>query len=100
MNIVWEPRDGKPGARELFLGTADALWDMTPNQVLFMFEGEAGCGPWHLAGGGRGCRGEDGGGEAGPHAQETSRRCMRHAATTACAPSSKLQKAGRADMQG
>jgi hypothetical protein len=42
MNIVWEPRDGKPGARELFLATADALWDMTPNQVLFMFEGEAG----------------------------------------------------------
>jgi hypothetical protein len=39
MNIRWEARDGRPGAQQLYLGTADALWALTPNKVLFMFEG-------------------------------------------------------------
>jgi aryl-phospho-beta-D-glucosidase BglC (GH1 family) len=39
MQIRWEPEGGRPGARELYLSTADALWQMTPNKVLFMFEG-------------------------------------------------------------
>jgi aryl-phospho-beta-D-glucosidase BglC (GH1 family) len=39
MQIRWEPEGGRPGARELYLETADALWEMTPNKVLFMFEG-------------------------------------------------------------
>lgn len=43
MNIMWEPSNGRPGAHQLYLGTADALWRMTPNKMLFMFEGRV-CG--------------------------------------------------------
>jgi hypothetical protein len=39
MSIVWEERGGRPGARQLYLGTADRLWSLTPDSVLFMFEG-------------------------------------------------------------
>lgn len=44
MGIKWEAANGRPGAHQLYLGTADALWQVTPDEVLFMFEGE-----WHLA---------------------------------------------------
>jgi hypothetical protein len=40
MNIRWEPQGDRPGAEQLYLATADALWAATPNKVLFMFEGE------------------------------------------------------------
>lgn len=40
MNIVWEPSGGRPGAHQLYLGTADALWRLTPKQVLFFMEGK------------------------------------------------------------
>lgn len=39
MNIKWEPDSNKPGAHQLYLGTADALWQLTPDAVLFFFEG-------------------------------------------------------------
>lgn len=39
MEIRWEPAGNKPGARQLYLGLADRLWQLTPNGVLFMFEG-------------------------------------------------------------
>jgi aryl-phospho-beta-D-glucosidase BglC (GH1 family) len=39
MSIAWEARGGRPGAQQLYLGTADRLWSLTPNSVLFMFEG-------------------------------------------------------------
>jgi len=39
MSIRWEESGGRPGAAQLYLGTADALWATTPNNVLFMFEG-------------------------------------------------------------
>jgi len=39
MQIAWEPTGGKPGARQLYLKMADALWGLTPNEVLFIFEG-------------------------------------------------------------
>lgn len=39
MNIRWEARDGRPGAQQLYLGVADALWALSPSKVLFMFEG-------------------------------------------------------------
>ncbi|WIA19208.1 hypothetical protein OEZ86_005581 [Tetradesmus obliquus] len=39
MNIRWEARDGRPGAQQLYLGVADALWALSPAKVLFMFEG-------------------------------------------------------------
>lgn len=40
MNIVWEPSSGRPGAHQLYLGTADALWQLTPGKVMFFMEGE------------------------------------------------------------
>lgn len=40
MNIVWEPSSGRPGAHQLYLGTADALWQLTPDKVMFFMEGE------------------------------------------------------------
>ncbi len=40
MQIGWEPKDGRPGARELYLNLADAIWKLTPNKALFFFEGE------------------------------------------------------------
>ena len=43
MNIKWEPSVGRPGAHQLYLGTADALWQLTPEAVMFFFEGEGGC---------------------------------------------------------
>jgi hypothetical protein len=39
MNVRWEATNSRPGAQQLYLATADALWQMTPRQVLFMFEG-------------------------------------------------------------
>ncbi|KIZ07795.1 hypothetical protein MNEG_0153 [Monoraphidium neglectum] len=39
MGIKWEAANGRPGAHQLYLGTADALWQVTPDEVLFMFEG-------------------------------------------------------------
>lgn len=39
MQVAWEPKNGMPGAHQLYLGVADALWDITPRDVLFMFEG-------------------------------------------------------------
>lgn len=42
MQISWEPNGDRPGAHQLYLGTADALWQLTPDAVMFMFEG--GCG--------------------------------------------------------
>jgi len=41
MQIRWETDGSKPGAHQLYLGTADALWQLTPDAVLFFFEGEA-----------------------------------------------------------
>lgn len=40
MNIKWEAQDGRPGAQQLYLGVADALWALTPGKVMFFFEGE------------------------------------------------------------
>lgn len=40
MSIRWEPQGGRPGAEQLYLAAADALWAATPNKVFFMFEGE------------------------------------------------------------
>lgn len=40
MQIKWEADGAKPGAHQLYLGTADALWDLTPDAVMFFFEGE------------------------------------------------------------
>jgi hypothetical protein len=39
MGIRWEANNDHPGAQQLYLATADALWQQTPNQVMFMFEG-------------------------------------------------------------
>ena len=39
MGIKWEPAAGRPGAHQLFLSTADALWGITPGSVLVFFEG-------------------------------------------------------------
>jgi hypothetical protein len=39
MSVRWEATNNRPGAQQLYLATADALWQMTPKQVLFMFEG-------------------------------------------------------------
>jgi hypothetical protein len=40
MGIRWEAQGDRPGAQQLYLGTADALWAATPNGgVRFMFEG-------------------------------------------------------------
>lgn len=39
MGIRWEASGDRPGAKQLYLSTADALWRVSPNQVLFMFEG-------------------------------------------------------------
>jgi hypothetical protein len=43
MNIRWEARDGRPGAQQLYLGVADALWTLSPSKVMFMFEGACHC---------------------------------------------------------
>ena len=40
MQITWEAKNGRPGAHQLYLGVADALWDITPRDVMFMFEGQ------------------------------------------------------------
>jgi hypothetical protein len=40
MGIRYESSGGRPGATQLYLSTADALWALTPNKVMFMFEGE------------------------------------------------------------
>lgn len=37
--IAWEPTNGRPGARQLYLKLADRLWQLTPGAMLFMFEG-------------------------------------------------------------
>jgi hypothetical protein len=39
MGIRWEPSNGKPGARELYLGTMDALHQLSPTGWLYMVEG-------------------------------------------------------------
>jgi len=39
MGIRWESSGDRPGAQQLYLSTADAIWALTPNQVMFMFEG-------------------------------------------------------------
>jgi hypothetical protein len=39
MGIRWESNGGRPGAAQLYLATADSLWGLTPNKLLFMFEG-------------------------------------------------------------
>lgn len=40
MGIRWEAQGDRPGAQQLYLGTADALWAATPNGgVRFLFEG-------------------------------------------------------------
>jgi aryl-phospho-beta-D-glucosidase BglC (GH1 family) len=39
MGIRWEAQGDRPGAQQLYLGTADALWAATPGQVRFLFEG-------------------------------------------------------------
>ncbi|GBF93230.1 glycoside hydrolase [Raphidocelis subcapitata] len=39
MGIRWESSGGRPGAAQLYLATADSLWGLTPNKLLFMFEG-------------------------------------------------------------
>lgn len=39
MQIRWEGSGSRPGAHQLYLGTADTLWQMTPDAVMFMFEG-------------------------------------------------------------
>jgi hypothetical protein len=39
MGIRWEATNDRPGAQQLYLATADTLWAMNPNQVMFMFEG-------------------------------------------------------------
>jgi hypothetical protein len=39
MGIRWEANNDRPGAQQLYLGTADAIWQMNPGQVMFMFEG-------------------------------------------------------------
>jgi aryl-phospho-beta-D-glucosidase BglC (GH1 family) len=41
MGVRWEGSGGRPGAQQLYLGTADSIWAVTPNQVMFMFEGAA-----------------------------------------------------------
>jgi hypothetical protein len=48
MQISWEPNGNKPGAHQLYLGTADALWQLTPDMVMFMFEGARGHVCMHL----------------------------------------------------
>jgi Cellulase (glycosyl hydrolase family 5) len=42
MGIRWEASGDRPGAEQLYLATADALWRMTPGKMLFMFEGVCG----------------------------------------------------------
>lgn len=39
MGIRWESSGDRPGAQQLYLSTADAVWRISPNQVMFMFEG-------------------------------------------------------------
>lgn len=39
MGIKWESQGNKPGAEQLYLATADALWKMSPNKMIFMLEG-------------------------------------------------------------
>eukprot|EP00879_Flechtneria_rotunda_P005895 GHRR01006201.1.p1 GENE.GHRR01006201.1~~GHRR01006201.1.p1 ORF type:complete len:485 (+),score=144.84 GHRR01006201.1:175-1629(+) len=39
MGIKWEADGSRPGAQQLYLGVADALWQLTPGKVMFMFEG-------------------------------------------------------------
>eukprot|EP00877_Chromochloris_zofingiensis_P000949 jgi/Chrzof1/10855/Cz05g14190.t1 len=39
MNIKWESSGGLPGAHELYLSVMDALYAVTPDDVLFMVEG-------------------------------------------------------------
>uniref|UniRef100_A0A383VFK3 Glycoside hydrolase family 5 domain-containing protein n=1 Tax=Tetradesmus obliquus TaxID=3088 RepID=A0A383VFK3_TETOB len=39
MGIRWEASGDRPGAEQLYLATADALHRITPNRMLFMFEG-------------------------------------------------------------
>ncbi|KAI8472618.1 MAG: glycoside hydrolase superfamily [Monoraphidium minutum] len=39
MGVRWEASGDRPGAQQLYLGTADAIWAATPNKVMFMFEG-------------------------------------------------------------
>lgn len=47
MGIKWEPSGSRPGAHQLYLGTADALWALTPGAVLFWFEGAHAVQPTH-----------------------------------------------------
>jgi hypothetical protein len=39
MGIRWEASGDRPGAEQLYLATADALWNISPDKLLFMFEG-------------------------------------------------------------
>jgi len=41
MNIAWEASGSRPGARQLYLGVADALWALSPEKVMFFFEGRS-----------------------------------------------------------
>ena len=39
MGIQWEPANSKPGARELYLATMDALHELSPDGWLYIVEG-------------------------------------------------------------
>jgi len=39
MGIKWEAQESNPGAEQLYLATAEALWNISPQKVFFMFEG-------------------------------------------------------------
>ncbi|KAF8055094.1 SYT1 [Scenedesmus sp. PABB004] len=39
MSIRWEATADRPGAAQLYLSTADALWGLSPGKVMFFFEG-------------------------------------------------------------
>ena len=40
MDLKWESHNNHPGAHQLYLQTADALHSISPDGVLFMFEGQ------------------------------------------------------------
>lgn len=44
MHIAWEGSGGKPGARELYLSTLDALHELVPDGLLYVLEGARRCG--------------------------------------------------------
>jgi hypothetical protein len=40
MGLAWEPANGKPGARELYISVMDNLYSLS-GDMLFMVEGKA-----------------------------------------------------------